>query len=161
MKILFSLLAIMMINKDCDQNKSVKTSSTMTNSEKISEAHQAYTKIWYEATTRGFYEKIWVNKDSITITSDRNHITKTSYQTLDGDWNELMELLKSVNVKELPDLEAPTSMRHYDGAAIATLAVLEGKTETISSSFDHEHPPKAIEAVVNKVLSMKKMHEKN
>jgi hypothetical protein len=151
----------MMLNQECDQNKSVNTSSASTNSEKMSDLTQEYSKVWYEATTRGFYEKIWVTKDSITITADRNQMVSTSYLTLEEDWNELMNLLKTVNVSELPDLEAPTSMRHYDGAAIATLAVSMGKTEIKSNNFDHGHPPKAIEAVVNKVLSMKEMHEKN
>jgi hypothetical protein len=58
-------------------------------------------------------------------------------------------------------LEAPTSLRNHDGAAIATLGVSKDKEETISNSFDHGHPPKAIEALVNKVLSIKKIHEKN
>lgn len=161
MKILFSLLAIMMLNKDCDQNKSVDTSSEAINSEKMSEATQAYTKIWYEATTRGFYEKIWVTQDSITVTNDRNHMTSMNYPTPAEDWNELMTLLKNVDVASMPDLEAPTTLRHHDGAAFATLAVFQNETETQSNSFDHGHPPKAIEAVVNKVLSMKEKHEKN
>jgi len=119
------------------------------------------TKISYEATTRGFYEKIWVANDSITVTSDRDHKALLRYATPEKDWNELMSLLKDVNIKEMPNLESPTKMRHHDGAAHAILTVGKGESEIQSNGFDHGHPPKAIEAVVNKVLSMKEMYEKN
>ncbi len=161
MKILLSLFALMLLNQECDQKKTVDTSSTTTNSEKMSDATQEYSTVWYEATTRGFYEKIWVTKDSIAVTNDRNHMTASNYQTPEGDWKELMKLLQNVDVSAMPELEAPTSLRHHDGAAFATLAVSQNKTETQSNSFDHGHPPKAIEAVVNKVLSMKEKYEKN
>jgi hypothetical protein len=161
MKILFSLLTILILNKDCNQTKSVDSTYTAINSEDMSDVTQEDTTIWYEATTRGFYEKIWVTKDSITITNDRNHITSNNYPTSEEDWDDLVNLIKNVDVTALPDLEAPTSLRHHDGAAFATLAVTQNKIETKSNSFDHEYPPKAIEAVVNKVLSMKEKHEKN
>lgn len=158
---LFSLLAIFMLNKECDQNKTTDVKSTTVNSEQISKVDQDNTTIWYEATTRGFYEKIWITKDSITVTNDRNQKEKMSYKTQESDWNELMSLLKEINLKSLPDLEAPTSMRHYDGAAIATLGVTKDKEEIKSNSFDHGHPPKTIESLVNKMISMRKKFEKN
>ena len=161
MKVLFSLLAILILNKECEQNKSADTSETTMNSEKTSNVAQDNTIIWYEATTRGFYEKIWVTKDSITVTNDRDLIEKTSFTTQSADWNELTTLLKEVDLKALPELEAPTSLRHHDGAAFATLGVTKDKAEIISNSFDNGYPPKAIEAVVNKVLSMKAKHQKN
>ncbi|MCK7589362.1 hypothetical protein M0G43_02125 [Subsaxibacter sp. CAU 1640] len=162
MKLLFAILAIFMLNKDCEQNKASELTIGRDNSEKTShDMSQEIKTIWYEASTRGFYERIWVSKDSTTITMDRNHVSKMTYPTSEGDWNELMEKLNKVKVNELPNLEAPTSMRQYDGAAFATLGVVEGKSETTSNSFDHGHPPKAIEAVVNKVLSIKASHEKN
>jgi CHAT domain-containing protein len=161
MKILFSLLAIAMLGKDCEQNKAVGDSTVTVNSENMSNATQEHTTIWYQASTRGFYEKIWISKDSLTVTMDRNQIEKTSYPTPQEDWIELMALIKGVDISELPNLKAPTSKRHYDGAAFATLAISQNKLETKTESFDHGDPPKAIELLVNKVLSMKEMHEKN
>ena len=161
MKLFFSLLAILMLNKECDKNKSTDVKSTTVNSEKSSNVMQDNTIIWYEATTRGFYEKIWVTKDSITVTHDRYEKEKITYKTEESDWNELMNLLKGIDVKSLPELEAPTSMRHYDGAAIATLAVNQNSEEIKSSNFDHGHPPKSVESLVNKVISMKEIHQKN
>lgn len=160
MKILFSLLAILMLNKECDQKKAMDDSTSVATTENSSKMMQDDTKISYEATTRGFYEKIWVAKDSITITADRNQKILMHYPTPEKDWNELTTLLKDVDIKDMPNLESPTKMRQYDGAAFATLAVTKDKMETKSNSFDHGHPPAAIEAVVNKVLSMKEMYEK-
>ena len=161
MKFLFSFLAIFMLNKECDQKKSADADSNPINSEKKMNEMQEPTSLWYQATTRGFYEKIWVTKDSITFTNDRNQKEKISYKTQDSDWNELMRLVNTIDIKTLPELEAPTAMRHYDGAAIATLSVVHGKDEIISNSFDHGHPPETIESIVNKVLSMKEVHQKN
>ena len=149
-----------MLNKDCNENKLVETTSASMNSEQMTDMNQEYSKVWYEATTRGFYEKILVTMDSINISSDRNNMTGTTYPISQSDWNELTSLLKDVNIDELPNLEAPTSKRHYDGAAFATLAIVKGEDETKSNSFDHGYPPLAIEAVVNKVLSIKEKHEK-
>lgn len=161
MKILFCLLAIMMFNKECEQNKSAIASDTAIHAEKTPDVMQNVSIVSYEATSRGFYEKIWITKETMTITNDRNHMVNTSVPTSENDWDELVGLLKDVNIEALPTLEAPTSKRLYDGAAIASLTVTQGKEETKSNSFDHGDPPKAIEAIVNKVLSMKKMHEKN
>ncbi len=160
MKVLFCLLTILMLNTECDQNKTSEASNTNLNSEN-SIIMQDYSKISYEASTRGFYEKVWITKDSIIVTGDRNHVASMSYPTPEKDWNELTKLLKDVDVTEMPNLEAPTSMRDHDGAAFATLAVFEGDNETKSNTFDHGHPPKAIEPVVNKVLSMKEKYQKN
>ena len=160
MKLLFCLITILTLNTECGQNNTSEASNTNLNSEN-STRMQNYSKISYEASTRGFYEKIWITNDSITITNDRDHKVLTQHPTSKQDWNDLMTLLKDVNIKDLPNLESPTATRNYDGAAIATLTVEVDKTETKSNNFDHGNPPKAIEAVVNKVLSIKKRYEKN
>ncbi|HLT33300.1 MAG TPA: hypothetical protein VKZ98_05875 [Aquaticitalea sp.] len=153
MKVLFSILALLFLNRDCEQNKA---SDTSLNAEKQFSI-QKNTIISYEENTRGFYERIWITRDSITVTGDRKHIEKISVPTPQKEWNELMTLLKEVNIKELPNLKAPTSMRHYDGARFTTLFVTQNKVETATESFDHGHPPNAIENLVNKVLSMRKL----
>lgn len=145
-----------MLNSECDNNKS---NGTTLNSEQ-SKAMQDTTTITYEATTRGFYEIIWISKDSISLTNDRNHKEKVSIPTPKNDWEELMNLLENIDLPTLPNLEAPTAMRHHDGAPFATLMVTQNKQETKTENFDHGHPPKPIEALVNKVLSMKEIVKK-
>ena len=52
-------------------------------------------------------------------------------------------------------LKAPTDKRLYDAAPQAILGVIRGDMEIRSTPFDHGHPPKPIEALVTKVLSIK------
>lgn len=160
MKILFSLLALVLFNKQCESTKKVDNTPTTVQAKDPNKVMQDNTQISYEANTRRFYEKIWITKDSITVTNDRNQKEKMSLPTPQKDWNELMAILNTVDIKTLPNLEAPTSMRQYDGAAIATLSVTQDTTEIKSNSFDHGHPPAAIETLVNKVLSMKELVKK-
>lgn len=159
MKILFYILTIFMFSTECDQNKSTEDTTTALNSENTSKMQESTTLI-YEATTRGFYEKIWITKDSITVTNDRNQIDKIRLSTPENGWNEIMSLLDEVDVKSLPNLEAPTTLRHHDGAAFATLTIVQNKVETKSETFDHGHPPVQIETLVNKVLSMRELLNK-
>lgn len=159
MKILFSLIAIIWFT-ECGEKTSSETSDKSIDSKNPMITMQDDTTISYEATTRGFYEKIWIDKDSIAVTNDRNAAEISRFPTPKSDWNELMKILDEVNLSTLPDLEAPTSTREYDGAAIATLSVTKNDLETKSNSFDHGQPPTAIEAVVNKVLSMGEVAKK-
>ena len=78
-----------------------------------------------------------------------------TYSCKPTDWDELEKLLKSISPENLGKLKAPTDKRLYDGAAHATLSILLGDVVMITPSFDHGHPPKEIEALVNKVLSIK------
>lgn len=159
MKILLSLIAIVWFT-ECGEKTSSKTYDKSIDSKNTMIAMKDDTTISYEATTRGFYEKIWVEKDSIAVTNDRNSLEISRFPTPNSDWNELMKILNEVNLSTLPELESPTSTREYDGAAIATLSVKQNEMETKSNSFDHGHPPKAIEVLVNKVLSMGNLAKK-
>lgn len=158
MKLLFSLLALIMLNKECDNTKTDGTKAAPKSDQ--SKVMQDAMIITYEASTRGFYEIIWISKDLISVSNDRDHIEKTSFATPAKDWNELMDVLNKIDLQTLPTLEAPTAMRHYDGAPFATLMVTQNIQETKTENFDHGHPPKPIEALVNKVLSMREMVKK-
>ena len=160
MKILFSLIAIIWFT-ECGEKNISETPDKTIDSKNPMVAMQEDTTIVYEATTRGFYEKIWIDKDSISVTNDRNEAEISRFPTPKSDWDELIHILSEIDVTNLPNLKAPTSTREYDGAAIATLSVKQNEQETKSNSFDHGHPPKAIEALVNKVLSMGKVGKKH
>ena len=115
------------------------------------------TKIIYEQMTRGFYEKIWVNSDSFAFSNDRALNETKSSVCKKEDWDVLLSFLKKLDVNSIPELEAPTKMHQYDGAAMATLTIeLEGEIYK-SNIFDHGYPPEPIAELVNKLLSMKKM----
>ena len=117
--------------------------------------HYNKTQITYQALSRGVFEYIQISKSEITISSDRNLKEMDSYTCSKSDWDALKTLLENIDVEKLDQLKAPTDKRLYDGAAHANLSVIKGDVEMRSSTFDHGYPPKEIEAIVNKVLSIK------
>jgi hypothetical protein len=117
-------------------------------------------QLTYRVSTRGFFEILWITKDSITISKDRDLIKTTSYSYPESDWQELMTLVNVIDIENLPNLEAPTKKHQYDGAAMVTLKINVDDQEFETPIFDNGEPPKAIEAIVNKLLSIKSSVEK-
>ena len=116
--------------------------------------------ITYQASTRGFFEKIWINQEHINFSNDYNLDVSESSKYPDTLWNELEKMVNELDLDSLSNLEAPSKSSHHDAAAAATLQIeLNGKTYK-TPIFDHGNPPKSIENIVNKVLSMKKKAEK-
>ncbi len=113
----------------------------------------ANAEIVYTANTRGFYQKITIHNQDISVSKNRNdkgngEITKIS----DTDWKELVGLFKLVKLDSLATLKDPTQKRFYDGAAIANLKVTYKEKEYQTLDFDHGVPPIEIEKIVNKIV---------
>lgn len=159
MKIIFSLIVLLMLNKECDQKK-MNSQNTLASKETTSNQETNSIKFTYRASTRGFFEIIWITKDTITISKDRDLIKTTSYSYPESDWQELMLLMNDLDLKNLENLEAPSKKFQYDGAAMATFKVNTNNEEFTTPGFDNGEPPKAIEAIVNKLLSIKNSVEK-
>lgn len=151
MKILFGLLVLVISFNECN-----KQHSQISNYQE-----QDGMVITYEASTRGFYEKIWVTKDLVSFTNDRNLKTSTASKCKSEDWKALTSLVKEISIEKLSELEAPTKMHQFDGTAMATLKVELNNEVFETNIFDHGHPPKAISQLVNKVLSIKDMMAKH
>lgn len=162
MKILLCLLVILASAKECNQKKAEASTSSETNSEmSISETKQQDMNITYKANSRGFYEKIWVEGDSLKFTNDRYEKAVVSNIIPKSEKEVLLGLLNSIDLKKISQLEAPTKAHQYDGAAMATLEVSNGKSSYETNTFDHGNPPEAIKPLVEKLLSLKAMMFKN
>ncbi len=159
MKILFSLFALIMITESCNSKKTATTDSKesyVASESNIGKAtDKNNTAITYKALSRGSFEFIQVSKSEVLISSDRNLINMDKYKCDAKDWDALNTLVQKLNLETFENLEAPTSKRLFDGAAHATLALTKEGEEITTPSFDHGSPPEAIEALVNKVLSIK------
>lgn len=119
--------------------------------EKISQSLN-YT-IEYTAVSRGFFKVLKVENNTISAQNDRS--SKPLIRTCtSNEEKKLDEMISSLDLKTLETLEIPSKAHQYDGAAIATLKIInkEGSYET--PSFDHGNPPKEIEALVNQLVSM-------
>lgn len=157
MKTLYFILTLLLLNQDCGKS----TSDNISSSNEQPRLAQEELTISYEESTRGFYERLWITKDSFTITNDRDHKEVISYQMPEKEWRELLSVLESVDVQNMPNLKAPTGLRHGDAARFTTLTITQNNVETASEAFDNGHPPKEIELLVNKVLAIKDLLIKN
>lgn len=110
--------------------------------------------VTYQAISRGTFEYINVSKSKISITTDKSLQQIQDYTCDAQDWIEIKALLDALNTKTFQQLKAPTDKRLFDGAAHATLSVKQGDVLLTTPSFDHGFPPKEIENLVNKVLSL-------
>ncbi len=111
----------------------------------------------YTANTRGFYQKISIQKQMVTVANDRRGGEKPVARTIsDADWKELVGYFESVKLDSLATLKAPSEKRFHDGAAIANLKInYQGKTYE-TTAFDHGFPPEGIKKLVDKINSFAK-----
>jgi hypothetical protein len=142
MKILSLLFLTIFLGKGCDSAKAQDIQSAV---------------IEYTANTRGFYQKITVKDQMVTVSKDRDGNDKpVPVKISDADWNELVDCFKKVELDSLAKLKAPTEKRFYDGAAIADLKITYKDKTYESTSFDHGFPPKEIKKFVNRITSFAK-----
>ena len=112
-------------------------------------------EIVYTANTRGFYQKITINNQEISVTKERDSSEKgTTTKISDSDWKELVGYFQTFELDRLPSYKDPTQKRFYDGAAIADLKITYKDKVYQSKNFDHGVPPVEIEKLVNKIVSL-------
>jgi hypothetical protein len=111
----------------------------------------------YSASTRGFYMKISIKDQMLSVSKDRNASSPaTETKISDADWQELIELFINIDLKSTSTLKSPTEKRFYDGAAIGNLKINYKDKEYESSAFDHGFPPEEIKKFVDKINSFVK-----
>jgi len=106
----------------------------------------------YTANTRGFFQKITIQNQLITVSKDRSGVEKgVATKISDKDWKELSGYFETIVLDSLATLKAPTEKRFHDGAAIANLKIVINDKTYETSSFDHGNPPKEIKKLVDKI----------
>ncbi|MBA4275924.1 hypothetical protein [Flavobacterium sp.] len=111
----------------------------------------------YTANTRGFYQKITIQDQMVSVSKDRSGAEKpVATKISDKDWKELVAYFETINLDSLPTLKAPTQKRFHDGAAIADLKVTYKDKTYQTEAFDHGYPPEAIKKIVVKINSFAK-----
>lgn len=117
----------------------------------------ANAKIVYTANTRGFYQKITIQNQEISVSRERDSSDKgVTSKISDADWKELVGYFEKMELDSLSTYKDPTQKRVYDGAAIAELIVNYQEKEYQTKNFDHGYPPIEIEKFVNKLVSLVK-----
>ena len=108
--------------------------------------------IEYEAQTRGMYQKVLVENQTVFVAKNRDE-KPVEVKISDEDWIVLTTEFEKLDLEAIPNLKAPTEKRFYDGAAIANLKITyKGKTYE-TKAFDHGFPPSGIKKIVTKIVS--------
>ena len=135
----------------CNNQKKVVENDSKTKSE-VKE--YKVPKIEYEASSRGFYEKITIENQMVSVVNERDAKDNGETVKISDDVNkELNSYLNSVKLDQVATYKDPTQKRFYDGAAIANLKITVDGVEYKTVDFDHGFPPVEIEKLVNKIVS--------
>jgi hypothetical protein len=142
MKVLSLLFLTFFLGKSCDSESKQDVETAV---------------IEYVANTRGFYQKITVQKQMYAVSKDRNsQEAGTPKKITDAQWKKIIAAFQEVTLEELPNLKSPTEKRFYDGAAVANFKItFKGKTYE-STAFDHGNPPVQIEKLVTIITDLAK-----
>jgi hypothetical protein len=147
MKLLSLLFLTLFLGKGCDSNGDQDINTAI---------------IEYVANTRGFYQKITIEKQMVTVSNDRSGKEKvTPVKISNADWKTLIKLFDDVSLEEIKDLKAPTEKRFYDGAAIANLKITYKDIVYETKGFDHGFPPVEIKKLVTKINSFVKQDDED
>lgn len=142
------------LNNDVKVFTAVKNEASRPGKNSIVEDNYKKFVVIYETSTRGSFKHIEVSKTQIKISKERSLKNLSTYACNAQDWKMLKDMLSNSVVENLDLLKAPTDKRLHDGAPHATLSVIKGDVEMMTPTFDHGNPPKEIESIVNKILSM-------
>lgn len=147
MKILSLLLLTIFLGKGCEaQNKQDMETAV----------------IEYVANSRGFYQKITIQNQTISISKDRSDNKQPIVKKItDADWKELADSFKTITLDRLATLKAPTEKRFYDGAAIAHLKIIYKDKTYETPAFDHGFPPAEIKKIITQIHSFAKQNDEN
>ncbi|MBF2707176.1 hypothetical protein [Flavobacterium soyangense] len=116
----------------------------------------------YTANTRGFYQKITIENQIVSVSKDRSGNEKPiATKISEKDWKELVTYFESINLDSLATLKAPTEKRFHDGAAIANLKVVYKDKTYETAAFDHGVPPAEIKKLVDKINTFAKKNNDN
>jgi len=142
MKIISILFLTLFLGKSCDNEQKQDIKSAI---------------IEYTANTRGFYQKIVIQDQTISVVTDRNSDANSAPEKIsDANWKELIAAFQEIDLEGLPNLKAPSERRFYDGAAIGNLKVTYKDKTYQTDGFDHGTPPIEIARFVTKITSLAK-----
>ena len=111
----------------------------------------------YDEITRGSYLKISLTNNVALITEGRERATREVILPEDVV-KQIGIVYNMIDVKQLPNLKAPTEKRFYDGAPTAQFKVIFSKDNIIESTgFDGGYPPSEIETIVNQIRALSKL----
>ena len=142
MKIITLIFLTLFLGKSCDHEQKIDIQSAV---------------VEYTANTRGFYQKIVVQNQTISVYRDRKETALPVTEKIsEADWKELISMFQEIDLEGLQSLKAPSEKRYYDGAAIGNLKIDYKEKTYQTDGFDHGTPPLEIARFVTKISSLAK-----
>ncbi len=153
MKFLLSILTLIFLVGECGQSQNHK--NNLQSAFLKSKQNAQHTPIFqYTASTRGFFKEVKIDTSGIYTYNMRGSEEADIKPISPVNWNLLLDLLNNINLEDLPKLEAPSTQRYSDGAAIASLKIIYPSSTYSSSQFDHGNPPKEIKQLCDAILKL-------
>ena len=150
MKLLFIFLfCLFTISSCCTPKHTTQNENTAT----LQEPAENVIILEYIAISRGFFSKIEISKNLISISKKREKIA-TPVKLNDSEWYKILKLLKPISLENLQNIEVPSKKFLFDGAAITTLKITSNGKTYETRAFDHGNPPKEIASLVKEMLSI-------
>lgn len=137
MRILSLLFLTLFIGSSCASQKNVDMNTV---------------EIVYSAVSRGYYQKVVVKNQMVSITKARGEEAVTS-KISGAHWARIVSEFKKINLETIPQLKAPTEKRFHDGAAIANLRIIKNGKKYETNGFDDGFPPAEIEKLVTLLVA--------
>ncbi|OIV42584.1 hypothetical protein [Flavobacterium johnsoniae] len=140
MRILSLLILTIVIGTGCSSQK---------------KADMTTAQIEYSAMSRGYFKKIVVQNQTVSVTNGRDQQPVES-KIDNAKWNKITAEFSKLNLDSLSALKAPTEKRFHDGAAIGNLKITQNQKTYETAGFDNGFPPKEIEKLVNLLVDFAK-----
>lgn len=137
MKVLSFLILTIFIGNSCVSQKNIDMSTV---------------EIVYSAVSRGYYQKIVVKNQMVSITKGRGEEAVTN-KISGAQWARIVSEFKKINLETVSQLKAPTENRFHDGAAIANLRITKNGKTYETNGFDNGFPPAEIEKLVTLLVA--------
>ncbi|MGB0896993.1 MAG: hypothetical protein ACPGU9_07660 [Flavobacteriaceae bacterium] len=159
MKIIVIIFSICVLTSCCASKKGLESEVVDASTKDMSVAKlnqgklQEAPLVIYDSHTRGYHFTATVYNTYLTVTKTYNGKPET-IEVSPKDIEDLKTIISELSLQNINKHEAPTKKRHYDGAPHTTISVISNGEKFTSQTFDGGFPPKALEVLVNKVLSL-------
>jgi hypothetical protein len=162
MKTITLLFLSLFLTNKCQDKKETTETASMAEKVKTEETKpemsvsktQEATIAVYEASTRGAFYKIIYQNNQLMVSRDRNNPNGKPFSISKEDFLELTTMLKAIKPEGLEKLKGSTQERHSDGAMHANFKIIQNGKEYQTQGFDAGVPPKEIEKIVSKMISL-------
>ena len=145
MKYLLVLFSLTVFVKGCGDKKS---------EEETVKSAQDDISIEYEASTRGFYQKVVFTKEMLSLTKIRDGKVSVQQEMSEEDWNELVTLLDKIDSEKLKKTYVNPDDLRRDAVIPAKLVIRYKENIVTSIDVAHGNPPEALAPLLTKIQAM-------